>query len=184
MIVTIVSFPDMLVSLEEAKVALGESGTDRDDLIEGLILAAQAELDGPKGWVGISVAQQGVEVRFDTFEELPLRLPGGPIIGDVAVTYLDSDGASQVLDTDDYEVLPDGSLILVDGATWPTLADQSGAITAAYTVGMVEGEEAQRIALMKTAIKLHVRMTLDGVEPEISRRAIESLVRSLWVPVM
>lgn len=184
MIVTIVSFPDMLVSLEEAKVALGESGTDRDDLIEGLILAAQSELDGPKGWVGISVAQQGVEVRFDTFEECPLRLPGGPIIGDVAVSYLDADGSSQVLDTDDYEVLPDGSLILVDGATWPTLADQSGAITAAYTVGMVEGEEAQRISLMKTAIKLHVRMTLDGVEPEISRRAIESLVRSLWVPVM
>lgn len=184
MIVTITSFPDMLVTLEEAKTAIGESGTDRDDLIEGLILAAQAELDGPKGWVGISVAQQGVEVTFDTFEDCPLRLPGGPIIGDVAVTYLDGSGDSQVLDTDDYEVLPDGSLILVDGAEWPTLADQTGAITAAYTVGMVEGEEAQRIGLMKTAIKLHVRMTLDGVEPEVSRRAIESLVRSMWVPVM
>lgn len=182
--VVIVSYPDMLVSLEEAKVALGESGTDRDDFIEGLILAAQAELDGPKGWVGISVAQQGVEVRFDTFEELPLRLPGGPIIGDVAVTYLDGDGATTVLDTDDYEVLPDGSLILVDGATWPTLADQSGAITAAYTVGMVEGEEAQRIAQMKTAIKMHVRMTMDDVDADKKRKAIESLVRTLWVPVM
>lgn len=182
--VVITSFPDMLVSLEEAKVAIGESGTDRDDFIEGLILAAQAELDGPKGWVGISVAQQGVEVRFDTFEELPLKLPGGPIIGDVVITYLDGDGASTILDSDDYTVLPDGSLILVDGASWPTIADQAGAIAAAYTVGMVEGEEPQRIALMKTAIKLHVRMTLDGVDPEISRRAIESLVRSLWVPVM
>lgn len=182
--VVIVSYPEMLVSLDEAKVALGESGTDRDNLIEGLILAAQAELDGPKGWVGISVAQQGVEVRFDTFEELPLKLPGGPIIGDVVVTYLDGDSASTVLDSDDYAVLPDGSLILADGATWPALADQAGAITAAYTVGMVEGEEPQRIALMKTAIKLHVRMTLDGVDPEISRRAIESLVRSLWAPVM
>lgn len=184
MIVTITSYPEMLVSLDEAKVAIGESGTDRDDLIEGLILAAQAELDGPKGWVGISVAQQGVEVRFDTFEECPLRLPGGPIIGDVVVSYLDADGASQTLDAADYDVLPDGSLILVDGSTWPTLAEQSGAITAAYTVGMVEGEEAQRIALMKAAIKMHVRMTLDGVEPEKSRRAIESLVRSMWVPVM
>lgn len=182
--VVIVSYPDMLVTLDEAKVALGESGTDRDDLIEGLILAAQAELDGPKGWVGISGAQQGIEVRLDSFEELPLKLPGGPIIGDVVVSYLDSDCASAILDSDDYDVLPDGSLILADGATWPTLADQAGAITAAYTVGMVEGEEAQRIALMKTAIKLHVRMTLDGVDPEVSRRAIESLVRSLWVPVM
>lgn len=182
--VTVVSYPDMLVSLDEAKVAIGESGNDRDDLIAGLILAAQAELDGPKGWVGISVAQQGVEVRFDSFDEQPLKLPGGPIIGDVVVSYLDADGSSTVLDSGDYIVLPDGSLSLVDGASWPTIADQSGSITATYTVGMVEGEEPQRIALMKTAIKMHVRMTLDGVEPEKSRRAIESLVRSMWVPVL
>lgn len=181
--ITITSFPDMLVSLEEAKVAVGESGTDRDDFIEGLILAAQSELDGPKGWVGITVAQQGVEVRFDTFDDTPLRLPG-PIIGYVVLSYLDADGASTVLDSDDYAVLPDGSLVLADGATWPTLADQSGAVSAAYTAGMVEGEDAQRIALMKTAIKMHVRMTLDGVDMENSRRAIESLVRSLWVPVL
>jgi hypothetical protein len=182
--IVIVSFPEMLVSLEEAKLALGESGSDRDELIEGLILAAQAELDGPKGWVGVSVAQQGVEVTFDSFDCPPIRLPGGPIIGDVAVTYLDADGASHVLDVADYEVLPDGSLSLVAGGAWPALADQAGAIKAAYTAGMVEGEEPQRIALMKTAIKLHTRMTLDGVEPEKSRRAIESLVRSLWVPVL
>lgn len=182
--ITITSYPDMLVSLEEAKVAIGESGTDRDDLIEGLILAAQAELDGPKGWVGISVAQQSIEVRFDSFEELPLKLPGGPIIGDVVVSYLDADRSAAILDAEDYVVLPDGSLILADGATWPTLAEEAGAITATYTVGMVEGEEAQRIALMKTAIKMHVRMTLDAVDPDASRRAIESLVRSLWSPVM
>lgn len=181
--VVITSFPEMLVSLEEVKVAVGESGTDRDDLLEGMILAAQAELDGPKGWLGISVAQQGVEVTFDSFDDPPARLPGGPIIGDVAITYLDADGDAVLLDDDDYVVQSDGSLGLVSGGSWPTLSDQSGAITASYTVGMVEGENAQRIALMKTAIKLHVRMTLDGVDPMISRRAIESLVRSLWVPV-
>ncbi len=184
MIVTITSFPEMLVTLEEAKVFLGESGTDWDDAIEGMILAAQAELDGPKSWVGSTVAQQGVEVRFDSFEELPLRLPGGPIIGDVVVSYLDADGATAILDADEYEVLPDGSLILVDGASWPTLADQSGAITAAYTVGMVEGEEAQRIALRKLAIKLHVRMTRDGEELDKTRKAIERLLQTAWVPVM
>lgn len=182
--ITITSFPDMLVTLDEAKTAIGESGTDRDDLIEGLILAAQAELDGPKGWVGISVAQQSVEVTFDSFDCPPLRLPGGPIIGDVIVTYLGSNGDSTALDAADYVLLADGSLSLASGVEWPTLADQSGTITAAYEVGMVEGEEPQRIALMKTAIKLHVRMTLDGVDPDVSRRAIESLVRSMWVPVM
>lgn len=183
MLVTIVSYPDMLVSLDEAKIALGESGADRDDLIEGLILAAQAELDGPKGWVGTSVAQQGLEVTFDSFDCPPARLPG-PVIGDVVISYVNASGDVAILDADDYLVAEDGTLSLVAGASWPTLADQSGAITASYTAGMVEGENAQRIALMKTAIKLHVRMTLDAVEPEISRRAIESLVRSMWVPVL
>lgn len=182
--VIITSYPDMLVSLEEAKVALGESGTDRDTLIEGLILAAQAELDGPKGWVGVSVAQQGVEVHFDSFDDPPVILPGGPIIGDVVLSYLDGDGDTVILDADDYVVQADGSLSLAGGASWPTLYEQAGAVTAAYNVGMVEGENAQRIALMKTAIILHVRMTLDGIDPATSRRAIESLVRSMWVPVL
>lgn len=180
--VKIITPPAMLVSVEEAKVALGESGNDRNDLIEGLIMAAQAELDGPKGWVGISVAEQEVEATFDSFDAVPVRLPGGSIIGDVVITYLDSAGDTMTLDDALYTVQSDGSLGLTAGSAWPTLSDQAGAIAAAYSVGMSAGDP--RIALMKTAIKMHVRMTLDGVEPEASRRAIESLVRSLWVPVM
>lgn len=182
--VVITSQPELLVTVEEAKVALGESGSDRDGLIEAFLWAAQGELDGPKGWVGISVAQQSVEVRFDTFDEVPVVLPGGPIIGDAAITYLDGSGNSVVLDADTYVLLPNGSLSLVEGASWPTIASQAGACTAAYTVGMVFGDDDARISLMKTAIILHVRMTMDGVEPDISRRAIEALVRPLWVPVL
>lgn len=180
--ITITSYPDMLVSLEEAKVALGESGDDRDEFIQDMILAAQAELDGPKGWVGISVAQQSVDVTFDSFDT-PIRLPGGPIIGDVVISYLDSAGDAVILDAETYTVQSDGSVCLVVGGTWPTTAAQGGAVTASYDVGMVIGENAQRIALMKTAIKMHVRMTMDGIDPVLSRRAIESLVRPMWAPV-
>lgn len=182
--VIITDYPDPLVTLDEVKVALGESGDDRDDLISGFVLAAQAELDGPKGWVGISIAQQSVEARFDTFDDVPLRLPGGPIIGDVVLSYLDSDGVTQIMDTADYLVAADGTLSLIAGGSWPTIADQSGAIQAAYDVGLVEIEGDPRLQLMKTAIILHVRMTMDGVDPDTSRRAIESLVRSMWVPVL
>lgn len=179
--VTITSFPDPLVTVDEAKVALGESGSDRDELISMLLQAAQAELDGPKGWVGITVAQQGLEVTFDRFDEA-VRLPG-PIIGDVVITYLGGDGSS-VLDAGGYIVSGDGSLSLTDGSSWPSVTSQAGAITASYTAGMVIGEDDQRISLMKTAIILHVRMTMDGIDPAASRRAIEALVRPLWVPVM
>lgn len=182
--VIVTSQPDLLVSVEECKVALGESGNDRDSLIESFLWAAQGELDGPKGWVGISVAQQGIEAHFDSFDAVPVTLPGGPIIGDVVVTYLSGSGSTEVLDAGSYVVAPNGAFTLAAGASWPTLADQAGVCIASYTVGMVLGEDDSRIGLMKTAIILHVRMTMDGIEPEKSRRAIEALVRPLWVPVM
>lgn len=182
--ITVTSQPDLLVTVEEAKVALGESGSDRDGLIEGMLWAAQSELDGPKGWVGISVAQQSVEARFDTFDCPPVRLIGGPIIGDVVISYLDGDSATVVLDADGYVVAADGSVTLTAGSSWPTVASQAGACLAAYDVGLVFGEDDARLGQMKTAIIMHVRMTLDMVEPDVQRRAIESLVRSMWVPVL
>lgn len=179
--VVVTTQPDPLVTLGEAKVALGESGNDKDDLIKGLILAAQAELDGPKGWVGITVAQQVVEVRFDGFSDT-MRLPR-PIIAPVVVTYLDSDGAEQTLDAEAYSILSDGRLVCAAGSTWPTASTRGDAVAASYTAG-IEDDADPRVALMKTAIKMHVRMTLDGVDPDVSRRAIEALVRSMWVPVI
>lgn len=180
--ITITTPPALLVTVDEVKVALGESGTDRDDLIEALLWAAQSELDGPNGWVGISVAQQSAEIKASSFDCPPVRLPGGPILS-ATVQYLDADGAEQTLDASAYVVGANGTLLLGSGATWPTLYGQGDAITVAYDVGITE-EGDPRIQQMRTAIILHVRMTLDGIDPDASRRAIESLVRPMWVPVM
>lgn len=175
--------PDPLVSVDEAKVALGESGSDRNALIEGLIMAAQSEMDGPKGWVGISVAEQSIEVTASSFDDPVIRLPGGPIVGDIDVVYLDSSGDDQTLEASGYVVLSDGTLSLPSGATWPALYEQDNAVLISYDVG-IDDQGDPRIQQMKTAIIMHVRMTLDMVEPEKVRRAIESLVRSMWVPVL
>lgn len=180
--VTVTDPPYPLVALDEAKVALGESGTDRDALIEGLIMAAQSEMEGPKGWVGTVVAEQGLEVRVDTFDDSPIILPG-PIASAVVITYLDADGAEQELDDTVYAVMTDGTVVLVDGQEWPTLFDQSEAVRFAYTAGITDSFDP-RIQQMKTAIIMHVRMTLDMVDPDKVRKAIESLVRSMWVPVL
>jgi hypothetical protein len=171
--------PEPLVTLDEAKVALGESGSDRDELIEGLILAAQSELDGPKGWVGMSVARQTVEVHFDRFCDT-MRLPAGPVIAPATVTYLDSDGAEQPLSDTIYTLLSDDRLVLTPEESWPSTYSRAEAVTLAYEVG-IEDANDPRIALMKTAIILHVRMTLDHEEPEKRRETINWLVSSLKV---
>jgi hypothetical protein len=177
--ITVTTQPEQLVTLDEAKVALGESGSDRDELIMGMILAAQAELDGPKGWVGISVARQTVEVRFDRFSSFML-LPSGPIIDPITVTYLDSNGIEQVLDNEAYALLTSGRLVLAPGQSWPSTYAREEAVTVAYDVGIDDAADP-RIALMKTAIILHVRMTLDQDDAEKRRQTINWLVSPLKV---
>lgn len=177
--ITVTTQPEPLVTLDEAKVALGESGSDRDEFITGLILAAQAELDGPKGWVGISVAQQTVEVHFDRFCD-SMALPAGPIVEPVTVTYLDSDGAEQTLSDTIYTLLTDGRLVRTPNESWPNTYSRDEAVIVSYDVG-IEDEADPRIELMKTAIILHVRMTLDHEEPERRRETINWLVSPLKV---
>lgn len=182
--VTITTQPAALLTHADAVVrqSLALSGTDRDAQVDALLLAAQAELDGPKGWVGISVAQQSVEVVADAFDAPLIRLPGGPIdIDSVAITYLDGAGNEQTL-ASGYLVASDGTVTLASGASWPSIYDQAGAVTVAYDVGMTAGDP--RISLMKTAIILHAKMTLDFDDVEVRRRAIEGLVRSMWVPML
>lgn len=177
--ITVTTQPEPLVTLDEAMVALGESGTDRSGLIRGLILAAQAELDGPKGWVGISVAPQAVEVRFDRLCD-SMALPCGPIIAPVEVFYLDSDGAEQTLSASIYTLLTDGRLIRNPNESWPSTYSRAEAVTVAYAVG-IEDDADPRVSLMKTAIKMHVRMTLDGEGQDKIREAIAWLVSPLRV---
>ena len=175
--ITVTTQPEPLVTLDEAKVALGESGSDRDELITSLILAAQAELDGPKGWVGISVAQQTVEVHFDRFCDT-MRLPAGPIIAPVTVTYLDDDGAEQTLSDTTYTLLSDDRLVRTPNESWPSTYSRDEAVTLSYDVG-IEDEADPRIALMKTAIILHARMTLDHEDTDKRRETINWLVAPL-----
>src|SRR5687768_14979609 len=111
--ITVLTQPAPLVDVEEAKLGLGFQGaTDKDSMIEGLILAAQAELDGPPGWVGISVAEQQIELRLDAFCST-IKLPYGPIAGVGGVNYLDDDGVEQTASASLYDELTD-SIVLVD----------------------------------------------------------------------
>lgn len=178
MATTVFDHPYPLVTLDEVKIGLGEDGDYRNTLIDGMILAAQGEMDGPKGWLGISVAEQGIEYTADDFCN-PIRLPAGPVIDPVEVYYLDADGVEQTLDAETYNVLSSGEIVLASGQTWPTILSRQHAVRVRYYAGITDSFDP-RIAIMKTAIILHVRMTLDGVDRAESRKAIERIVAPLW----
>lgn len=183
--VTITLQPDPLLTSADDLVrqSLFLDGTDRDELADLQLLAAQGELDGPLGKLGFSVAQQSVQVIADSFDCPAIRLPGGPISGVVVVTYLDGDGATQTLDDATYLVASDGTLTLVEGGAWPTIASQANAVTITYDVGIADPDDP-RVAQMKHAILMRAKEMLDPPDDggEASRKAVTALTSTLWVP--
>jgi len=180
MSVTVFDQPYPLVSLEDAKTALGEYSDDRNALISGLIMAAQGEMDGPKGWLGMCIAEQGLEYVVDDFED-PIILPYGPVGESIEILYVDKDGAEQVIPSTDFTVSTTGEIKLVSGASWPSVSSEGEAVRVRYYAGISDAFDP-RIEMLKAAILLHVRMMIDGVEREAARNAMESIVRPLWVP--
>lgn len=179
--ITIPPAPLLTCDDEIVRQSLGLDGSDRDELASSLLLAAQAELDGPNGKLGFTVAPQSVIYTAASFD-LPIRLPAGSTISNIVVTYLDGDGASQTLDDATYVVASDGAVTLASGASWPTLADQSNAVSIAYDIdGPDEGDP--RIDQMKQAIIMHAKLHLDMDEPEQRRKVIENMTSTLWTPV-
>ena len=180
--VTITEQPAALLTSADGIVrqSLSLDATDKNALVDSLLLAAQAELDGPKGRLGFTVAEQSVEVTVDSFDCPPIRLPGGSTISNVVVTYLDGDAAEQTLDDASYIVAADGTLSLVEAGEWPTVADQSNAIVVAYDLAPEDGDP--RIDQMKAAIIMHAKMHLDMDDVETRRSAINALTSTLWVP--
>lgn len=172
--VEVVTQPEPLVDLETVNTALGEDG-ERDVLIRGLLLAAQAYLDGPKSITGVAVAPQTVRVYFDNFDT-GIVLPGETIADPLtSLTYRDGAGAFVPFDPAVYLMQKSGRLALVSGATWPSVAAGGDGVVAEYELGITD-EDDPRIELMKTAIIMHVKMTLDMADPAVYQRVIENLV--------
>lgn len=64
--VSVITPPEPIVSLDEAKRHLIVEGTDeaRDAYIEALIAVATAWLDAPDGWLGRALGEQTLEAAF------------------------------------------------------------------------------------------------------------------------
>lgn len=118
MTVIVITHPEPLVSLDDAKDHLRVTENDEDGLIEGYIAAASAWIDGPAGWLGRSIGLQTLELRSNVFSGCE-RLPYGPIISIASVKYIDAQGVEQTVDPAQYEVI-DGGLAVKSGSAWPS----------------------------------------------------------------
>ena len=111
----VVTPPDAVVSLEEAKDHLRVRHDEEDELIRAYVAAATSHIDGPHGWLGRAIGVQTLEVRFPAFGTCGwIALPYPPAIDIVSVEYVDDNGASATLDPEAYET--SGGMLR---PTWP-----------------------------------------------------------------
>jgi uncharacterized phiE125 gp8 family phage protein len=117
--VFVVTPPEPVVSLAEAKQQLKVSGTGEDALITGYIAAATETLDGPDGYLGRALGVQTLEARFDVLSpcDRVVTLPFPPVIDLVSVKYLDAAGAERTADNADVELL--GTKLVPAGSSFP-----------------------------------------------------------------
>ena len=171
-----------VVTPDAAKLQLRVDGTDEDTLIEGLIAAATAHLDGIEGVMGRCIVTQEWAQSFD-------RLSGDvvlpfPDVQTAAITYSDTAGDPQTVPVDDYRLhqVYGGSVLgLVSGAAWPQGAsDDREAFTVTFTAGF--GNAAAVPASIKHAILMLVAHWYENREAVGKAEALPMAFHALIAP--
>jgi uncharacterized phiE125 gp8 family phage protein len=145
--VIVITPPEPLVSVEEAKAHLRVATDDDDALIEGYIDAACAHIDGPSGSIGKAFGLQTLEVRSSFFDDCEWTLPFPPVVSVDGITYLDGDGVVQTLATDAYEVRG-ADIVRAYGTTWPVVREDGESVRVQYQAGSETAPAAIRAAIL------------------------------------
>nr|WP_278520059.1 head-tail connector protein [Brucella anthropi] len=141
--VRVITAPEPVVTLEEAKRHLIVDHDDDDDLIRSLIASATMWLDGPTGWLGRSLGVQTLELRACDFFSLSCQfdiipLPFPPVLEIISISYLDSNDALVVLPSGRYEATLGGVRPLL--GSWPNVGDGPEAVRIQYRVGQARAD--------------------------------------------
>ena len=114
-------------------------------LIGEFLRAAVSEIDGPNG-IGVAIMHQTWTLTLEQFAPI-IDLPGWPVTGVAEIRYLDDAGAWQVVDPASYRLIEGVDPVTVmpaQGAAWPRVTAQPGAVQIDYTLGAVLPAEADQ----------------------------------------
>jgi len=146
---------------DELKEQLRVSYTDHDPELQHLITEARQWAEANE--LGRALITQTVTEKFRTLSgELELRWP--PVQSITSVVYVDSNGDSQTLSTDVYELghhLGIGVCRLKHSQSWPSVRDQDDAVTVTYVAGY--GDDRHDIPqAIRNAVKAYAAYRYDG----------------------
>lgn len=103
--VIVITPPAPVVTWEEAGQHLRLDGDDEQrEMVERLIAAATAHIDGPQGWLGRALGLQTLETFLPAFGVTSICLPYPPAVDIVSIDYVDGDGETIAMAPADYEL--------------------------------------------------------------------------------
>lgn len=131
-----------VLSLAEAKEHLRVDHNDEDTLIQSLIGAAVAWLDGWTGVLGMALEPQTWEMTLDRFPVGEFCIPLGPVTTVESVKYLDPEEVEQTLAAAEYETNGD-RIRPVSG--WPSISAAYGAVKVRFIAGTGTPESIKHV---------------------------------------
>jgi uncharacterized phiE125 gp8 family phage protein len=145
------------VSLAQAKKQCRIDFADDDDLVQGLLDAAIAQVDGPSG-AGIALITQSWRLSLDRWPRPSIVVPLGPVqtidslqyipFGATALTTLDPSGYAYDLDAEIVRIRPDPTM------GWPQLQPGPGAIKIAFTCGYGDNQTSVPVDIQQAILLL------------------------------
>lgn len=138
------------VTLAEARQHC-KADTADDTMLQLYLDAAVSHLDGAEGTLGRCLVTQTWDYTLDAFPAV-IDVPLPTLQSVTSITYVDANGATQVLSSGLYRV--SGQRITPGDAGWPSTDDVTGAVTVRFVAGY--GVAAAVPAAIKNAILLYV----------------------------
>lgn len=130
MTVSVITPPEPIVSVEDAKKHLRVRHNDDNEVISSLIASATEWMDGPPGWLGRALGVQMLEAR-GVFSSGCTRLDYPPVLEIEGITYEGPNGIRETADPSTYHL--DGDVLVVQsGASWVAQPDQRVRYWAGY----------------------------------------------------
>ena len=127
------------VTLAEAKIHLHYDATDQNDRIEALIKAARSSCEVETNRAMIT---QTWVLQLERFPSSVIDIPLPPLQSITSIAYVDSNGDSQTIDSDNYQldtVSEPGRIAPASGCSWPsTNSDYLAAVTITFVAGWTE----------------------------------------------
>lgn len=178
--VVVVTPPEPVVTLSEAKAHLRVRHSDEDALIEAYIFAATAHIDGPDGWLGRALGDQVLEAYSDVFRDC-MRLPFGPVIEIVSVKYLAGTGDEVTVLPTEYE-LRGWLLGSAFGKRWPSVLSHPEAVRIQYRAGYVDLPPPIRAAILLMVGDLYLNRETASIGAAASQIPMSTTVTNLLSP--